>query len=63
MRDPSTAYWCAGPHTTFTTPNARVSGAAFERWGARNKRGRYPLHFHLVGEAPNAYLRNNAIYK
>lgn len=45
------------------TPNARVAGAAYERWGARNFAGHYPVHFHLVGEAPLAYVRNNAFYK
>jgi hypothetical protein len=43
--------------------NARVSGAAFERWGTCNSPGRYPLHFHMVGDASAGYLRNNAIYK
>lgn len=107
-----------GPHTTFFTNDARVVGAAYERWGARNKpgarpagerraaggrgaleiensgcvraaanacgvcgrarhaaaaatdatagskptAGKYSLHFHLAGEAPNSYLRNNAVY-
>jgi hypothetical protein len=30
---------CAGPHTLLMTPNARLSGAGFERWGARNIAG------------------------
>lgn len=30
-----------GPHTTSMSPNVRVSGAAWERWGARNVAGRY----------------------
>ena len=37
-----------GPHTTLFGPDARVSGVAYERWGARNLAGRYSLHFHLV---------------
>lgn len=41
----------------------RISGAAFERWGARNLAGRYPIHYHLAREAPGAYLKNNAVYK
>jgi hypothetical protein len=52
-----------GPHTTIMTPDARVVGAAFERWGARNFAGMYPIHFHLAGNTTNAYIRNNAIYK
>ena len=45
------------------TPDARVAGVAFERWGARNVAGKYAVHFHLAGEAPNAYVRNTAVYK
>lgn len=52
-----------GPHTTIMTPDARVAGVAFERWGARNVAGKYAVHFHLAGEAPNAYVRNTAVYK
>eukprot|EP00775_Hariotina_reticulata_P009208 gene9208-9375_t len=52
-----------GPHTTSFGPNTRVSGASFERWGARNKPGKYSLHFHLAREAPQAYLRNNVVFK
>lgn len=28
-----------GPHTMLMTPDARISGAGFERWGARNVAG------------------------
>ena len=51
-----------GPHTTTLGPRVRVAGAAFERWGARNVPGRYSLHFHLVGDAPGAYVRDCAFY-
>lgn len=44
------------------TPNARVSGAGFERWGARNVAGHYSVHFHLAGETTNAFVKNCAIY-
>lgn len=30
--------------------------------GARNVPGRYSLHFHLVGDAPGAYVKNNAFF-
>jgi hypothetical protein len=52
-----------GPHTTSFGRNTRVNGAAFERWGARNKPGKYALHFHLAGEAPQSYLTNNVVFK
>eukprot|EP00775_Hariotina_reticulata_P006839 gene6839-7057_t len=51
-----------GPHTTLMTADARITGAAFQKWGAQNRAGRYPIHFHLVGNTTNAYIKNNAIY-
>ncbi|KIY91608.1 hypothetical protein MNEG_16356 [Monoraphidium neglectum] len=60
--DAASSTTALGPHTTFWTPDARVSGAGYERWGARNIAGRYSVHFHLAGEAPNAYIKNNAFY-
>jgi hypothetical protein len=27
----------AGPHTTLMTPDARITGAAFQKWGAQNR--------------------------
>ena len=52
-----------GPHTTAMSPNVRISGAAFERWAARNQAGRYSVHFHLAGEAPQAFVKNCAFYR
>ena len=46
--DATSAATAKGPHTTLMTPDARVSGAAYERWGTRNVAGRYSVHFHLV---------------
>jgi len=51
-----------GPHTTTLSPNARLSGAAFERWGARNMAGKYSFHYHLAGDAPAGFVKNNAFY-
>lgn len=52
-----------GPHTTAFTANARVEGAAFERWGARNQPGKYPVHFHLVGDTQGAaYVKGCSFY-
>jgi hypothetical protein len=52
-----------GPNTLLMTPNARISGAGYERWGARNVAGHYSIHYHLAGETTNAFVRNCAIYK
>jgi hypothetical protein len=41
----------------------RISGAAFQRWGARNRPGRYSIHYHLAGNSPNAFIKNVAVYK
>jgi hypothetical protein len=45
------------------TSSGRITGAAFERWGARNKPGRYAIHFHLTGNSPSSYIKDNAFYK
>jgi hypothetical protein len=45
------------------SPDCRITGAAFDRFGAQNKIGKYPLHFHLARDAPNAYLKNNVVYR
>jgi hypothetical protein len=37
--DAASSTTALGPHTTFWTPDARVSGAGYERWGARNIAG------------------------
>ncbi|KAF6266444.1 hypothetical protein COO60DRAFT_1669869 [Scenedesmus sp. NREL 46B-D3] len=60
--DATSASTGIGPHTTSTSPAMRISGAAFQRWGARNRPGRYAIHYHLAGDAPAAYVRNVAVY-
>jgi len=30
---------------------------------AATRPGKYPIHFHLVGNTTNAYVKNNAVYK
>eukprot|EP00775_Hariotina_reticulata_P013903 gene13903-14021_t len=51
-----------GPHTTLHTADGRISGAAFQKWGAQNIAGQYPIHFHLVGETSSALVKDNVIY-
>eukprot|EP01122_Echinamoeba_exundans_P010929 TRINITY_DN4198_c0_g1_i2.p1 TRINITY_DN4198_c0_g1~~TRINITY_DN4198_c0_g1_i2.p1 ORF type:complete len:1151 (-),score=166.29 TRINITY_DN4198_c0_g1_i2:5-3457(-) len=45
-----------GAHIIVMSPNGRFSGVEFIRMGQRNKMGRYPAHFHLVGDAPSAFV-------
>eukprot|EP01104_Vermistella_antarctica_P014912 TRINITY_DN4788_c0_g1_i1.p1 TRINITY_DN4788_c0_g1~~TRINITY_DN4788_c0_g1_i1.p1 ORF type:complete len:1129 (+),score=274.08 TRINITY_DN4788_c0_g1_i1:159-3545(+) len=39
---------------------ARVEGARFNNMGQQNVLARYPLHFHLLGSAPESYIRENS---
>ncbi len=40
----------------------KLSGAEFCYLGVRGKKGNYPVHFHLVGNATGSYVRNCAIH-
>ncbi|KAJ8606766.1 hypothetical protein CTAYLR_009564 [Chrysophaeum taylorii] len=39
----------------------RISGTEFFRMGQTNFEGRYPLHWHLTGDAPDSYVRDSSI--
>ena len=40
----------------------QITGAQFQRMGQLNNLGRYPMHFHLVGDAcKSCYVRNNTV--
>lgn len=39
-----------------------ISGVELFRMGQKNIRGRYPFHWHLVGNAPGQYIRNSSIH-
>lgn len=41
--------------------SVRIEGAQFTRMGQKKKLGRYPIHFHLVGEAAGSYVKNTSI--
>ncbi len=41
---------------------AHIEGAEFHRVGQRGVVGRYPLHWHLAGDASGQYARNNAVW-
>lgn len=40
---------------------ARIDGVQFSRMGQFDRLGRYPFHWHLVGDANGQYIRNSAI--
>jgi cell migration-inducing and hyaluronan-binding protein len=42
--------------------SAQVDGVELRRMGQFNKLGRYPFHWHLLGDAPGQYLRNSSIH-
>jgi G8 domain/Right handed beta helix region len=41
--------------------NARVSGVEFRHMGQFDRLGRYPFHWHLVGDASGGYIKNSSI--
>jgi|GEM_PF-2673303 len=47
-----------------TTPEemSKISGVEFTRMGQTGLMGRYPVHFHLVGNAQGAYVKNSSVY-
>ena len=40
-----------------------VEGTELYRMGQTNVLGRYPMHFHLLGECPECYLRDSSIHR
>jgi putative cell wall-binding protein len=52
-----------GGHTmAMTGAQFRASGTEFARLGQRGITGRYPVHFHLLGDAAGSYLRSSSIH-
>ncbi len=39
-----------------------ISGVEFTRMGQTGKMGRYPMHFHMFGDAEGAYVKNSSVY-
>lgn len=39
-----------------------VEGVELFRMGQTNVLGRYPMHFHLLGDCPDCYFRNSAVH-
>ncbi|MEZ4698785.1 MAG: G8 domain-containing protein [Rhodothermales bacterium] len=44
------------------TTMSRIDGVEFYRMGQTGHMARYPVHFHLMGHADGAYLKNNAVH-
>ena len=42
---------------------ARIEGAEMTYMGQAFRLGRYPLHFHLMGDASTSYVRKNSIHQ
>jgi cell migration-inducing and hyaluronan-binding protein len=40
----------------------RISNVEFTRMGQLARSGRYPVHFHLLGSAPNSYVRDSSFH-
>jgi plastocyanin len=41
--------------------SAKIRGVAFQRMGQFNRRGRYPFHWHLLGDATGDFIRNSVV--
>lgn len=42
---------------------ARVSGVEFVNMGQAGRLARYPFHFHMMGSAPDSYIRKSSIHR
>jgi cell migration-inducing and hyaluronan-binding protein len=60
--DPSAERDGIGGHLIVVGGEARIEGAEFTRMGQRGKLARYPIHFHMVGDAPTSYVRFSSIH-
>jgi hypothetical protein len=46
-----------------TGAQGRLSGVELFRMGQTNVLGRYPMHFHLIGQSPQSYVRDCAVHR
>ena len=52
-----------GGHTMIMSGgHARIEGVEFAHMGQKNALARYPVHFHMDGNAPDSYLRKSSIH-
>ena len=54
--------WDSDAYATTPDEMSKLSGVAFTRMGQTGLMGRYPVHFHLVGNARGAYVKNSSVY-
>lgn len=41
---------------------ARIEGVEFTRMGQKSRKGRYPFHWHRLGDATGQYFQNNSVH-
>jgi cell migration-inducing and hyaluronan-binding protein len=58
----STADGQGGHQLAMAGSTMRISGVEFTRMGHRGKLARYPVHFHMMGDATGSYARDNSIH-
>lgn len=58
----STTSGIGGHIMSMAGTQVHISGVELFRMGQKNIRGRYPFHWHLVGNAPGQYIRNSSVH-
>jgi len=51
-----------GGHIMMMGGSSRIEGVELTRMGQRGKLARYPIHWHVMGDAPGQYARGNSIW-
>jgi cell migration-inducing and hyaluronan-binding protein len=51
-----------GAHIMMMGGDTRIEGVELTRVGQRGKLARYPIHWHMMGDAPGQYARGNSIW-
>lgn len=59
----STAAKFGGHVMIMKSGSAQIDGVEFVRMDQLNKLGRYPFHWHLLGDATGQYIRNCAVHQ
>jgi hypothetical protein len=61
---PNTELTGFGGHVIVTPGGVgRVEGVQLYRMGQTNVLGRYPMHFHLLGNCPSCYFKHSSVYR
>eukprot|EP01094_Clydonella_sp_ATCC50884_P004567 TRINITY_DN13609_c0_g1_i1.p1 TRINITY_DN13609_c0_g1~~TRINITY_DN13609_c0_g1_i1.p1 ORF type:complete len:1433 (-),score=246.70 TRINITY_DN13609_c0_g1_i1:56-4168(-) len=51
-----------GGHVIVHEATGRFSGVLLRRMGQKNVLARYPLHFHMMGDAPESFMQDSAVW-